>query len=108
MRYTVAMKRCAPGWLIGLGLVAATAGCAGARAAASSEDQPLFAAGWSGPAPRVNVVLTGPDASPDKQARCRAELARAGAVVDEGGAAWAQLQLQPSATRLTVTTRRRG
>jgi hypothetical protein len=83
-------------------------GCAGSRAVASSEDQPLFAAGWTGPAPHVNVTLSGPDASADKQARCRGELVRAGAIVDEGGAAWAQLNLAPGATRLQVTTRRRG
>jgi hypothetical protein len=102
------MKRFAPGFVCGLAItVCVASGCAGARAA-SSEDQPLFAAGWSGPPPRVNVLLAGPDASSDKQARCRTELTRAGAVVDEAGPAWALLRLQAGGNRLQVTTRRRG
>jgi hypothetical protein len=105
------MKRFAPGLVSGLAIGAClvAGGCATSGRAGSSEDQPLFAAGWRGPPPRVAVQLTGTDASPDKQARCAAELARAGAVVDEtGAAARAVLTLQPGGHRLQVTTQRRG
>src|SRR4051812_21106646 len=112
MRYSEAMRRCLPGMGIGLGIAAllmSSVGCAGGQRAGSSEDQPLFAAGWSGPPPRVNVTLAGPEASGDKQARCRAELQRAGAVIDEtGAAAQAVLTLQAGANRMALSTARRG
>jgi hypothetical protein len=84
----------------------AWAGCAaGVR---SVEEQPLFAAGWTGPPPRVAVLLAGPDASSDKQARCTQALARAGAVVDGGAAAQAVVTLAPEGNRLQVMTHKRG
>jgi hypothetical protein len=85
----------------------ACAGCvsAGAR---STEERPLFAAGWSGPPPRVAVQLAGPDASADKQARCAQTLVQAGALVDGAAPTQAVVTLQPGANRLQVMTAQRG
>ncbi len=82
------------------------AGCAGG--AASLEEQPLFAAGWSGPPPHVAVQLAGSDAGGDKQQRCSAALVRAGAVVDGNAPVQAIVTVERTGNRLRVTTRRRG
>jgi hypothetical protein len=90
---------------------AAAAGLALATGCASSvpnvEDQPLFAAGWSGPPPHVAVQVTG-TGGPTEQQRCVDAVKGAGAVVDAAAPVQALVTLEPGASRLQVTSTRRG
>ena len=82
------------------------AGCAGG--AQELADEPLFAAGWSGPPPHVMVQLAGPGASAQAQQRCVQAMGRAGAVVDAAAPVQARVTLDPRGNRLQVTSTRRG
>lgn len=75
---------------------------------ANVQDQPLFAAGWSGPPPHVSVQLAGAGAGADKQQRCLAAVGRAGAVVDARAGVQAVVTLEPAGNRLQIMSSRRG
>ncbi|MDB4970328.1 MAG: hypothetical protein JWN44_6017 [Myxococcales bacterium] len=89
-----------------LALGLAVCGCA--HGAADIENQPLFAAGWSGPPPRVAVQLTGNRAAPADQQRCVDTVTRAGAIVDGGAAVQALVIVDGTGNRLQITSTRRG
>jgi hypothetical protein len=65
-------------------------------------------AGWQGPPPHVNVVVTGPDADNDKRERCGRIAQRAGMVVDPMAPVQATLELADNRNRLVVVSRTRG
>jgi len=75
---------------------------------ANLEDQPLFAAGWSGPGPHVGYSLTGSEASPEQRQRCVAAATRAGAVVDDKARVQALITIDHAGNRLQVTSARYG
>jgi len=81
-------------------------GCA--SSVANVADQPLFAAGWSGPPPHVAVQVTGAGAGPTEQKRCVDAVTRAGAVVDAQAPVQALVTLEAGGSRLQVTSTRRG
>src|SRR5690348_13325419 len=74
MRYNGAMR-----WFAAAAGLALATGCA--SSVPNVEDQPLFAAGWSGPPPHVAVQVTG-TGGPTEQQRCVDAVKGAGAVVD--------------------------
>lgn len=81
-------------------------GCAGG--VQNVEDNPLFAAAWTGPPPHVGVQVTGPGASADKQQRCAATVQKAGGVVDAAAPMQVLLTLDDKGNRLQVLSQRRG
>jgi hypothetical protein len=82
------------------------AGCA--SQVASVENQPLVAAGWSGPPPRVGLSLTGSGATPADNDRCVAAVTRAGAIVDGNAAVQALVTVEQAGNRLQITSQRHG
>jgi hypothetical protein len=82
------------------------AACAGQ--VASVENQPLAAAGWSGPPPHVGLSLTGSGAAPADSERCIAAVTGAGAIVDGNAPVQALVTVEPAGNRLQITSLRRG
>src|SRR5438132_2579326 len=69
-------------------------------------DQPL--AGWTGPPPRIQIVVEGSDADEDKRQKCQQVIVRSGGLADPTAPVRAVLTLRDEGNRLQVISQQRG